>query len=101
MAGRYWIAIQAFSLHIPFLETILFGSATILTRLVNIIPGGIGITEGIVAGLGSLLGFDPIILAVAVGLDRIIATTVVLILGLFFSYTLSREIVNPVEDTPL
>jgi uncharacterized membrane protein YbhN (UPF0104 family) len=66
---------------ITFSQALLYASATILTQLVGIAPGGIGIRESIVAAVSALLGFDPGAAIIAVGLDRIISSTVILLVG--------------------
>jgi len=91
VAGRFLIAYSIFSQSIEYIECVMFSSATILTRLVSIVPGGIGVREGIVATLGSFLGLDPAISFIAVGFERLVATIIILILGIYFSYKLSRE----------
>jgi putative flippase GtrA len=52
------------------------------------------VREGIVAGVASLLGFEPDVSAVAVGLDRLVATSVILVLGTVFTYILSKKAAN-------
>jgi uncharacterized membrane protein YbhN (UPF0104 family) len=93
-AARLWISFHALSQNVSYTEWLLFSSATVLTRLISIAPGGLGVREGIVAGLASVLGFDPGISAVAVGLDRLVATTVILVLGTFYTYHLSKKTVK-------
>ncbi len=91
MSVRFWLAFHVFSQDITMPECLLFASATILTRLVSIAPGGLGVREGIVAGIASMLGFAPGISALAVGLDRLVATITIAILGTIFTYLLSKE----------
>jgi uncharacterized membrane protein YbhN (UPF0104 family) len=90
-AGRFWIAFRALSQDVTYTQCLLFSSATVLTRLVNIAPGGLGVREGIVAGMATLLGFEPGVSAVAVGLDRLIATSVIVVLGTIYTYVLSAK----------
>jgi uncharacterized membrane protein YbhN (UPF0104 family) len=92
VAARFLIAYSIFSQSIDYIECVMFSSATILTRLVSIVPGGIGVREGIVAALGSFLGLDPGISFVAVGFERLVATLIILILGIYFSYKLSQDV---------
>ena len=93
-ALRFWIGFKFLSLQISYLDGLLFASATILTRLVSIAPGGLGIREGIIAVLGTFLGYDPTVSAIAVGIDRIVSTTIILILGMYFIYDLSADILE-------
>lgn len=99
MGLRFWFAFQLFTQDISFHLCILYASATILTRLVNIIPGGIGVREGIVAGMAAIFGFDAGVSVLAVGLDRLISTIIIAILGTVFSYILSKDAFDqPVLD---
>jgi len=59
MAFRFWIGFRFLSFSVSFLEGLLFASATILTRLVSIAPGGLGVREAIIAVVGNFLGYDP------------------------------------------
>ena len=96
-SGRYWIAFGALSQNAAFSDCVLFAAASILTQLVSTTPGGLGVREGIVAAVAATQGFAPDIAIVAVGLDRLIATTVVIIVGTVSSYLLSR---NVLVETP-
>ena len=93
-AARLWIAFHALSQDVTYAQCLLFSSATVLTRLVNIAPGGLGVREGIVAGVASLLGFEAGVSAVAVGLDRLVATSVVIVLGAIYTYILSKKVTD-------
>ena len=90
-AARYWIAFHTLSQDVTYAQCLLFAAATILTRLVSIAPGGLGVREGIVAGVASLLGFEAGVSAVAVGLDRLVATSVIIVLGTIYTYLLSAK----------
>jgi uncharacterized membrane protein YbhN (UPF0104 family) len=91
MAGRYWIVFRILAQEVNLSSCILFSAAAILTQLITITPGGLGVREAIVAGVASILGFDFGLGVVAVGIDRLVATTIILILGTFYTYVLSRE----------
>lgn len=90
-AGRLWISFHALSQDATYAQCLLFSSATVLTRLVTIAPGGLGVREGIVAGVASLLGFEAGVSAVAVAVDRLVATSVVIVLGTIYTYILSAK----------
>jgi uncharacterized protein (TIRG00374 family) len=91
-AGRFWVAFDMLSQDASLVECILFSAATILTHLVAITPGGLGIREGIVAGLASLLQFDLGVALVAVTLDRLISTFVIISMGTIYTYILSKKV---------
>jgi uncharacterized membrane protein YbhN (UPF0104 family) len=91
LAARFWISFHALSQSVTYAQCVLFATATVLTRLVNIAPGGLGVREGIVAGVASLLGFEAGVSAVAVGIDRLVATSVIIVLGTIYTYVLSKK----------
>lgn len=93
-AARLWIAFHALSQEVTLNHCLLFSSASILTRLVTISPGGLGVREAIIASVASVLGFDLGISAVAVGLERLISTPINIGLGIIYSYTLSKKAVE-------
>lgn len=93
-AARFWVVFHALSQDVTYAQCLLFSASTILTRLVSISPGGLGVREGIVAGIASILGFDPSISAVAVGLDRVVSMVVVLIAGTISAHFLGKNIVG-------
>jgi uncharacterized membrane protein YbhN (UPF0104 family) len=93
-AGRLWIAFHILSQDVSLAHCILFSAATIMTNLVSIAPGGLGVREAIVAGIASVLGFDLGVSVVAVGIDRLIATLVIIALGTVYTYILSKQVVN-------
>lgn len=94
IAGRFWIAFHILSQDVTLAQCILFAAATILTRLVSIMPGGLGVREAIVAGVASALGFDADVSVVAVSIDRLIATMVIIALGTVYTYILSKHAVD-------
>jgi uncharacterized membrane protein YbhN (UPF0104 family) len=90
-ALRFWLAFRALSQDVTFTQCLLFSAATVLTRLVNISPGGLGVREGIVAGIAFLLGFEADVSAVAVGIDRLAATSVIGVLGTIYALVLGNK----------
>jgi uncharacterized protein (TIRG00374 family) len=93
-AGRLWIAFHALSQGVTLDQCILFSSAAILTRLVSIAPGGLGVREAIVTSVASALGFDAGVSLVAVIIDRLVETVVVITLGIVYTYTLGKKIAS-------
>jgi uncharacterized membrane protein YbhN (UPF0104 family) len=90
-AWRFWITFHSLSQEVTYAQCLLFSSATILTRLVSVAPGGLGVREGIVAGMASLLGFEAGVSAVAVGIDRLVATSLIIVLGTIYTHVLSAR----------
>lgn len=93
-AGRLWITFHALSQGVTLTQCILFSSAAILTRLVSIAPGGLGIREAIVASVASALGFDAGASLAAVIIDRLVETAVVITLGVVYTYSLSKKVAS-------
>jgi uncharacterized membrane protein YbhN (UPF0104 family) len=81
LAGRYWLAFQMLSQDVTIGQVLLFSTASMLTQLVSIAPGGLGVREAIVGGVAGVLGFDISVGILAAGLDRIISTVVVFGVG--------------------
>jgi uncharacterized membrane protein YbhN (UPF0104 family) len=90
-AGRLWITFHALSQDVTLAHCLLFSSASILTRLVSISPGGFGVREAIIASVASVLGFELGVSAVAVSLERLITTPVNIALGVLYAYVLGKE----------
>jgi len=80
-AVRYWLSFHMVSQYVTFSQSVLFSSATVLTQLVSFAPGGLGVREAIVGSLSSVLGFSLQGSVAAVGLDRLISTTVTVLIG--------------------
>ena len=92
-AARFWLAFHMLSQPVSYADCLLFAAATVLSRLVSLAPGGLGVREGIVGGMAAILGFDVGASVVAVGLERLVSTLVVIIVGVIYSYLLSRAAV--------
>jgi uncharacterized membrane protein YbhN (UPF0104 family) len=93
-ATRLWIAFTAISQEVRLSQCLLFASATILTRLVSISPGSLGIREGIVAAMAALLGIAPSLSVVAVALDRLISLFLIIAIGTVYTFILSKWLVQ-------
>ncbi|PWB71728.1 MAG: hypothetical protein C3F07_13285 [Anaerolineales bacterium] len=92
LAIRYWIAFHMLSQAVALSEVVLFASASVLTQLASFVPGGLGIREAIVGAVASALGFDLGVSIVAVGLDRLISTIVILIAGGISTVILGKQL---------
>jgi len=90
-AARLWFSFHALSQEVMLSHCLLFSSASIFTRLLNISPGGFGIREAIVASVASMIGFEFGISVVAVSLERLISLPVNIGLGGIFSYMLGKQ----------
>jgi uncharacterized membrane protein YbhN (UPF0104 family) len=81
LATRYWLAFQMLSQNISFGQTTLLASGGVLMQMVSFAPGGLGVTEAIIGGIATMLGFELPFTIAAVELDRLIATLVIAITG--------------------
>ena len=89
--GRYWLAFRALSQDVSFSVCVLFAAGSVLTQMVSVVPGGLGVREGIVAAMAAVMGFGAAVSAVAVALDRLIATLVIVLVGSVSIYLLSQR----------
>lgn len=92
LAVRYWLAFMMLSQNVTISQAVLFSSATVLTQLVSIAPGGWGVREIIVGAISSSLGFDIGVSIAAVGLDRLISTAFNIFLGWYSMLMLGKRI---------
>jgi uncharacterized membrane protein YbhN (UPF0104 family) len=81
VAIRYWLAFHMLSQNVTASQVILMSSASILTQLVSFAPGGLGVREAIVGGVAAALGFDLTASVAAIGLDRLVATISIIVVG--------------------
>lgn len=96
---RYWIAFHMLSQNVSLGQTLLFASASILTQLVSIAPGGLGVREAIVASVATVLGFDAGVSVVAVGLDRLVITVMIVLTGWVSTVVLGKQISNASNES--
>jgi uncharacterized membrane protein YbhN (UPF0104 family) len=98
LAGRYWLAFQMLSQDVSMEQVLLFSTASILTQLVSISPGGFGVRELIVGTVAGVLGFDVSVGVLAAGLDRLISTLVVFLAGWISLVLLGKQFTERVID---
>ncbi len=91
LAIRYWLAFQMVSQNIMLGDAMLFSSATILTQLVSVAPGGLGVREAIVGIIATTLGFETTVSVLAVGIDRLLSTIPILVFGGISAIILGRQ----------
>ena len=92
LAARYWLAFHMLSQNVTISQVILFASASILTILVSFAPGGLGVREVIVGAIASTLGFKAGTTVVAIELDRLVATVVIVVIGWISAVLLGKQI---------
>ena len=92
IAARFYVVFRVLSQEVAFPVCVVISAATVLTRLVGIVPGGIGVREAIVAGLSLALNFDFGISAIVAGMDRVMGMTVSGCLALLMSAFTGRRL---------
>ncbi len=76
---------------------IIFSAATVITRLVSITPGALGVREFLVGGLAVLTGFELQDAVIASTLMRLAEMSVIFVLGGVFTYRLSGRVASTYE----
>ncbi len=91
VAGRLYVVFNALSQDVLFVHCVLFSAGSVLTRLVTLIPGGIGLREGIIAGISSIVGFQFVASIVAAGIDSFISIFITMAAGIYYIYFLGKR----------
>lgn len=88
---RLYLCFWILDLEVNFLIVIFVQSLTMLTTLISITPGNVGIREAIIGNMQVILGvsFEESVLAAT--LDRIISLIIILLLGMYFNFTLIQK----------
>jgi uncharacterized membrane protein YbhN (UPF0104 family) len=97
-AGILRIAFGMGSSDVGFAACLVFASAAVLTRLVSITPGAIGIRELLMGGLAYLTGFSPRDAVIATAAARTIEIAVIFTLGGLFTHRLSAQVMSSFEE---
>jgi uncharacterized membrane protein YbhN (UPF0104 family) len=79
---------------VPFAACLLFAASVVITRLVSITPGAIGIREFLIGGVAHLTGFDLRDAVIASTLSRSVEIAVVFGLGGAFTYSLTGKMAS-------
>jgi uncharacterized membrane protein YbhN (UPF0104 family) len=98
LAFRYWFAFQMLSQRVTLSQVLIFSTASILTQLASIAPGGIGVRELIVGAVAGVLGFDVSVGVLAAGLDRLMSTLVVFLTGWISVVLLGKQFTEKMND---
>jgi uncharacterized protein (TIRG00374 family) len=88
---RLFLCFWILDLEVSFLIVIFVQSLTMLTTLISITPGNIGIREAVIGNMQVILGvsFEESVLAAT--LDRIISLIVIMVFGIYFNFTLIQK----------
>jgi uncharacterized membrane protein YbhN (UPF0104 family) len=85
---------------VGFSACLVFSSAAMLTRLVAVTPGAIGIREFLIGGLAYITGFDLRDAVIASTVTRTVEIVVVFALGGAFTHRLSNQLLASYSDHP-
>lgn len=94
LALRYRLALSMLSQPVSFSLALLMANASVLTQLVSLAPGGLGVREAIVSAVAVTFGLDVAVTVAAVSLDRLIATIMIFLVGGMSAVLLGREITD-------
>lgn len=87
---RLWLAFAAIGVEVSVGHILLIQSLVVVSGTLSVIPGNLGLKEGVTALGAALLGLDPSLALVASLLDRAAALVVTVVLGLLFSHILLK-----------
>jgi hypothetical protein len=97
-AATLRIAFAMGASEVGFAACIVFAAASMLTRLVSVTPGAIGIREFLVGGLAYLTGFELRDAVIAATATRTVEIAVIFLLGGVFTHRLSNEVMSSYEE---
>ncbi|MGE4609319.1 MAG: lysylphosphatidylglycerol synthase domain-containing protein [Myxococcota bacterium] len=83
---------------VGFAACVIFSAATVITRLVAITPGGLGVREFLVGGLAVLTGFELRDAVIASTLTSLVELGVIFVLGGAFTYRLSGRVASTYDS---
>ncbi len=83
---------------VPLAACVVFGAAVVVTRVVSITPGALGIREFLVGALAWTTGYDLADAVIAATVVRAVELVVVLAVGGFYTYALSRQVVSTYDS---
>lgn len=84
---------------VGFAACLIFSAATVITRLVAITPGALGVREFLVGGLAVLTGFELQDAVIASTLARLSEMAVIFVLGGIFTYRLSGRVASSYDSS--
>jgi uncharacterized membrane protein YbhN (UPF0104 family) len=77
---------------------VVFSAAAVITRLVSISPGALGLREFLIGGLAVLTGFELQDAVIASVVTRVAEMIAIFILGGVFTFTLSKRIATTYDE---
>jgi len=83
---------------VGFAACVVFTAASMLTRLISITPGAIGIREFLIGGLAYMTGFELRDAVIASTATRTVEVAVVFALGGLFTRRLSNQVISSYDE---
>lgn len=88
---RFWACFAALGIAVPFAKAAVFVVASSVTTYIGIVPGGLGISESLSAGLALIVDMQPSAAFLAAASDRIAGLAISgLVALLITSFTISQ-----------
>jgi uncharacterized membrane protein YbhN (UPF0104 family) len=98
-AGSLALGFGTGQTEIAFAACVIFSAAAVLTRLVAITPGAIGVREFLIGGLAVLTGFELQDAIIASTLVRVVEMAVIFTLGSVLTFTLGGRVASTYGNT--
>lgn len=99
MGLRLYLCFMFMDFKVDFLHVILIRTAAEFSFLISVVPGNLGIKEGIVLVSAGLFHIPPDQAVTAAVLDRAVSMTVIFVLGFIYSKLLLKQIETGTEDS--
>lgn len=96
-AAGLWLAFAMGAAPASFAACLIFSAAIVLTRIVSLTPGALGVREFLVGGLAWLTGFELRDAVIASTILRVAEMVVVFALGAVFTFSLSERVAATYE----
>ena len=83
---------------VGFGACVVFSASTVVTRVVSITPGALGVREFLVGGLAVLTGFELQDAVIAATVTRLAEMAVIFVLGGIFTHQLTGRVASTYEN---
>ncbi|RRQ22529.1 lysylphosphatidylglycerol synthase domain-containing protein [Thiohalobacter thiocyanaticus] len=100
MATRLWLSFYLTDVRISAQEVLFLQTAAAASVAFSFLPGNLGLREGVIVGIGHVLGLPLDLTVTAAVLDRLSALVVTFSLGPWLAHQLSRKMVRQQSTSP-
>ena len=98
LSGLLWMACSSVGLSVGIVPATAMTAFAVLGLLLPLTPGSLGVSEGIISGIGELWGFPLETLLLAALVRRAIAVVFTFSLGTVATYLLTGGLRNPTQE---